>query len=705
MSDRGDVPSSGPSNENNPASPVTAPPIAVSRSAAFLHHLHHDPSSHHITLPAPFTRDTGASGSKSPQGMSSPLGSGMPAADTPPMSPGLLARSEGETSLTGLGPVSSKRSSASGSSQKQTAGTSGLGLMDDDAFRTTSPGGESVFPDVDDDDDPSPDNLPHILSEDDCIAAAMEPPSDGGMTEALEMLSLAESSEAQSINTSSSSVDSASSSGSIMPSVSSDSAQPRGIPTPSPGRSLLIGRAGVFSASASTSALVMPQDQPLEQLNWKTFARSYARGLFDPHKIPNPPKDMNSSSPTSGSVHSSPGKTYALRRPTSLPKPQTSNSSSSYVTTSSGASAGSSATTALSSAPTTSTGSSQLESAHSVPTRKSMAEAMAQRRRNFELEELPIGRSEATEPQRTDNLAIPSYSFAAATVRMASTNLRPGDFAPLGMPSPERELVDPMTAVVSPDPLLQTRSSASSDPGSSRAPLNRSMSTAFGSHNTSFLPTIQASPVTTPNEGPHYKGKSPDRNPIEKERSPLSNRGGVPTHRLPAASAPLERAVEAETATDYFSSNLSPPGFDRQQSYVSQSSSSKTATTVTATPNVLPRTQTPEAGSSPEPEAVYEKPPSPSELGTRFEDLGYLQPPMPPDETARRKALYRYNILHTSPDVNFDRIAHMAKLVFSAKYVLITMVDADVVWHKANSLEVDETSRASTFCGHTILAK
>ena len=37
----------------------------------------------------------------------------------------------------------------------------------------------------------------------------------------------------------------------------------------------------------------------------------------------------------------------------------------------------------------------------------------------------------------------------------------------------------------------------------------------------------------------------------------------------------------------------------------------------------------------------------------------------------------RFNILHTAPDVNFDRIAHLAKLVFHAKWVLISLVDKD----------------------------
>lgn len=79
---------------------------------------------------------------------------------------------------------------------------------------------------------------------------------------------------------------------------------------------------------------------------------------------------------------------------------------------------------------------------------------------------------------------------------------------------------------------------------------------------------------------------------------------------------------------------------------------------------------------------------------------------MPPDETARRKALYRFNILHTSPDVNFDRIAHMAKLVFSTKIVLIALIDGAEQWHKSHTgLGTAEAKRISSFCSHTLLVQ
>lgn len=35
----------------------------------------------------------------------------------------------------------------------------------------------------------------------------------------------------------------------------------------------------------------------------------------------------------------------------------------------------------------------------------------------------------------------------------------------------------------------------------------------------------------------------------------------------------------------------------------------------------------------------------------------------------------RYNIWNTGPDMNFDRIAHLAKLVFNTKGVVISLID------------------------------
>jgi len=68
-----------------------------------------------------------------------------------------------------------------------------------------------------------------------------------------------------------------------------------------------------------------------------------------------------------------------------------------------------------------------------------------------------------------------------------------------------------------------------------------------------------------------------------------------------------------------------------------------------------------------------------------FLEKGWLSAPKPPDELERRRALYRFNILRSGQDVNFDRISHMAKLVFATRMVLISMVDDTDQWYKSES--------------------
>lgn len=46
---------------------------------------------------------------------------------------------------------------------------------------------------------------------------------------------------------------------------------------------------------------------------------------------------------------------------------------------------------------------------------------------------------------------------------------------------------------------------------------------------------------------------------------------------------------------------------------------------------------------------------------------------------------FRFNVLNTSRDVNFDRIAHLAKLVFNTKIVVITLIEGKYQWHKSES--------------------
>lgn len=89
-----------------------------------------------------------------------------------------------------------------------------------------------------------------------------------------------------------------------------------------------------------------------------------------------------------------------------------------------------------------------------------------------------------------------------------------------------------------------------------------------------------------------------------------------------------------------------------------------------------------------------------------FLDLGYLAPPNPPDELERRRALYKFNIWNTGPDINFDRIAHLVKLVFNTKCVYISLIDGTEQWFKSQcGMTLKRSARLTSFCAHAILQR
>lgn len=649
----------------------------VHSSAAFLHHLHTDPTSHHITLSGTPAGKHGQSvPNKSPRSISIPLEPTVVERNKPLVSPSKAA-TLATASAREIEPIA-------GPSNQKTLGRnlSKRGRPKTAPTRNYSnPGTPGVHsPDMDDAgrmdeypfDSTSYEDLPQLAAEGENVM-------DDDELQARD----------------------------IMTDLDQDTDNRRG--------STVLGQAGSMDPNALRSIAA----SPVEQLGWTTFAKSYAHGLFDPHKIPIPPRSSDSPVGTPLSVQSSPGKAFApvpmrfANRPSAIP----STSVSSQGTGGSSASTSSAFTksTSSSSVPTTASISamnSSLSLAKPVP-----AAGSSSKTKSLELAHLPESNST---PQivKPDKLVLPSYSLAAATVRMASSALRDSDFAPLGIPSPERELLDPMSSVVSNDSPFG-KSSATSDPGSSRFPLSRSMSSAVTSTHLhqSLLPIIQASPVSTPGE--MHKGKGRAIPELESSyASPpgstgsVSSRGGALHPRIPAATAPLEKTWESEAYTDYFGPavNSLHPHFDRQQSHTSQSSGSQQTVTNNHTP-ALGRLGTPNFSTA-QPSPGVELPPAatPHEIGDLYDRLGWLPALNPPNEIARRKALYRFGILYTSSDVNFDRIAHMAKLVFNTKLVLIALTDVDKQWNKsragsAGPKPMEESPRISSFCSHALLSK
>lgn len=82
----------------------------------------------------------------------------------------------------------------------------------------------------------------------------------------------------------------------------------------------------------------------------------------------------------------------------------------------------------------------------------------------------------------------------------------------------------------------------------------------------------------------------------------------------------------------------------------------------------------------------------------------YLAAPLPPEEDARLKALYSFQILETGSDANFQRIADLAATVMGVRGSVICLVDYDFVSIKANCrAENMDCRREMSFSGHAIL--
>ena len=78
--------------------------------------------------------------------------------------------------------------------------------------------------------------------------------------------------------------------------------------------------------------------------------------------------------------------------------------------------------------------------------------------------------------------------------------------------------------------------------------------------------------------------------------------------------------------------------------------------------------------------------------------------PLPADEDRRLDALRRLLILDTPPEQRFDRIVEFALTEFDVPIALVSLVDERRQWFKARAgLEVCETSRDISFCGHAVL--
>lgn len=79
-------------------------------------------------------------------------------------------------------------------------------------------------------------------------------------------------------------------------------------------------------------------------------------------------------------------------------------------------------------------------------------------------------------------------------------------------------------------------------------------------------------------------------------------------------------------------------------------------------------------------------------------------PNIPECEAARLQALTSLNLLDTEPEEAYEAITSLVKTFFDVPIVAISLVDAERQWFKSiQGLDVCETSREVSFCGHAIL--
>lgn len=330
----------------------------------------------------------------------------------------------------------------------------------------------------------------------------------------------------------------------------------------------------------------------------------------------------------------------------------------------------------------------------------------------------------------------PEQVSAAAAVRLAGVGI---DVAPLALPSPELELTDPMRRLKLDSLRDKQREREQEKARSAGRKTSMQHLRGMSSRPSTPLEVIAGSPAGSPNERP----SSPGATRLKSGRtsgdyftlhpSPFAS----PSVHFQTAPTSLNSGVTYHTSrSDYFG-NV-PPGSTSLAGLSSQATSPGSSSDVgsrslliegrrrllpAATPGgdttglmpfIAPTTLTPGicgdpnsaiVGASPwGPPVVPSALPAPpySAASTQslmsdngrprvsswdpeawFARYGYLIPPIPHNEDKRRQALYRFNVLYSANDINFDRIAHLAKLVFHTKMVVITLVDGDKQWHKA----------------------
>ena len=84
-----------------------------------------------------------------------------------------------------------------------------------------------------------------------------------------------------------------------------------------------------------------------------------------------------------------------------------------------------------------------------------------------------------------------------------------------------------------------------------------------------------------------------------------------------------------------------------------------------------------------------------------------LAAPARADEIACLRALHDLQVLDSAPEDEFDALARAAALVCQMPISLISLIDTDRQWFKANQglPEMQQTPRDQAFCAHAVLSE
>jgi GAF domain-containing protein len=79
-------------------------------------------------------------------------------------------------------------------------------------------------------------------------------------------------------------------------------------------------------------------------------------------------------------------------------------------------------------------------------------------------------------------------------------------------------------------------------------------------------------------------------------------------------------------------------------------------------------------------------------------------PAQPSNEASRIETLREFLILDTPPEDRFDNLTQAAASFFRVQIAVVSLVDVNRQWFKSTcGLDVSETPRDVSFCGHAIL--